>query len=132
MLRFRRAPLPEEFAGTVNHDPYFGSTPRPTPQNVVQTPRDGWLGKLGSSPQPRTLVRRRLSAEGGRALEILGHAIEYLADEYAADLADKGPLGSADPRVAAIQILKERNRAIYYSGTEVQAPFRRLKRWLGR
>ena len=132
MLRFRRAPLPEEFAGTVNHDPYFGSTPRPTPQNVVQTPRGGRLGTLGSSPQPRTLVRRRLSAEGGRALEILGHAIEYLADEYAADLADKGPLGSADPRVAAIQILKERNRAIYYSGTEVQAPFRRLKRWLGR
>ena len=132
MLRFRRAPLPEEFAGTVNHDPYFGSTPRPTPQNVVQTPRGGRLGTLGSSPQPQTLVRRRLSAEGGRALEILGHAIEYLADEYAADLADKGPLGSADPRVAAIQILKERNRAIYYSGTEVQAPFRRLKRWLGR
>ena len=122
MLKFRRAPLPEEFAGAVNHDPYFGSTMRARPQNVLGTP----------SPQPRTLVRRRLSAEGGRALEILGHAIEYLADEYAADLADKGPLGNADPRVAAIQILKERNRAIYYSGTEVQPAFRRLKRWLGR
>ena len=71
-------------------------------------------------PQPRPLVRRRLSPESGRALEILGHAIEYLADEYANDLLDKGPLGSADPRVAAIQILKGRNRAIYYSGAEVQ------------
>jgi hypothetical protein len=132
MLKFRRAPLPEEFAGSVNHDPYFGWTLPSKPQNVVEKPRGGWLATLGSSPQPRTFVRRRLSAEGGRALEILGHAIEYLADEYAADLADKGPLGSADPRVAAIQILKERNRALYYSGTEVQPAFRHMKRWLGR
>jgi hypothetical protein len=80
--------------------------------------------------QPRPFVRRRLSPEGGRALEILGHAIEYLADEYANDLADKGPLGSADPRVAAIQILKGLNRAIYYSGTEVQPALGRMKRWL--
>ncbi len=81
------------------------------------------------SAQPRPFVRRQLSPEGGRALEILGHAIEYLADEYAADLADKGPLGNADPRVEAIQILKGLNRAIYYSGTEVQPAFRRMRRW---
>jgi hypothetical protein len=71
-----------------------------------------------------------LSPESGRALEILGHAIEYLADEYAHDLASKGALGSADPRVAAIQILKGLNRAIYYSGTETQPAFRRMRRWL--
>jgi hypothetical protein len=75
-------------------------------------------------------VRRQLSPEAGRALEILGHAIEYLADEYAAGIEDKGPLGSADPRVAAIQILKALNRAVYYSGTEVEPAFRRMRRWL--
>jgi hypothetical protein len=99
----------------------------------METPRAGWLAALGSA-QPRPFVRRRLSPEGGRALEILGHAIEYLADEYANDLADKGPLGSADPRVAAIQILKGLNRTIYYSGTQVepqvQAMAGRMKRWL--
>jgi hypothetical protein len=66
----------------------------------------------------------------GGALEMLGHAIEYLADEYASDGADKGPLGNADPRIAAIQILKGLNRAIYYSSTEVQPAFGRVKRWL--
>ena len=83
-----------------------------------------------SSAAPRPFVRRLHSPESGRALEILGHAIEYLADEYAHELAHKGPLGSADPRVAAIQILKGLNRAIYYSGTEVEPAFSRVRRWL--
>jgi hypothetical protein len=117
MLKFRSAPLPEDSARSANHDPFFDWTAPPRPRT--------------SSPQPRPFVRR-LSPEGGRALEILGHAIEYLADEYANDPADKGPLGSADPRVGAIQILKGLNRAIYYSGTEVQPVFSRMKRWLGR
>ncbi len=84
-------------------------------------------GASAESPPP---VRRRLSPEGGRALEILGHAIEYLADEYAADPKDKGPLGNADPRIEAIQILKALNRAVYFSGTELEPFFRRMRRWL--
>ena len=111
MLNFRRAPSPEDSA---NHDPFFDFSGPPRPRTA----------------QPRPFVRRRLSPEGGRALEILGHAIEYLADEYANDLADKGPLGSADPRVAAIQILKGLNRTIYYAGTQVQPMTGRMKRWL--
>ena len=117
MLKFRSAPSPESFACSANDDAFFDWTAPPRPRT--------------SSSQPRPFVRRRLSPEGGRALEILGHAIEYLADEYANDLADKGPLGSADPRVAAIQILKGLNRAIYYSGTQVEPAFGRMKRWLG-
>ncbi len=123
MLKFRRAPSPENSARSANYDPYFG------PIGPVR-PRPAQLATSGSSAQPRSFVRRRLSAEGGRALEILGHAIEYLADEYANDLADKGPLGNADPRVAAIQILKGLNRVIYYSGTEVEPAFGRMKRWV--
>jgi hypothetical protein len=114
MLKFRRAPSPEESARSANHDPFFDWSGPPIPR----------------TDQPRPFVRRRLSPADGRALEILGHAIEYLADEYANDLADKGPLGSADPRVAAIQILKGLNRAIYYSGTQVRPAPGRMKRWL--
>jgi hypothetical protein len=118
MLKFRRAPSLEDSSRSANRDPFFDFSGPPRPRTA----------------QPRPFVRRRLSPEGGRALEILGHAIEYLADEYANDLADKGPLGSADPRVAAIQILKGLNRTIYYSGTQVepqvQAMAGRMKRWL--
>jgi hypothetical protein len=130
MLKFRRAPSPaEDSARSANHDPFFDWSGPPTPRTFAETPGARRLAALGSA-QPRPFVRRRLSPEGGRALEILGHAIEYLADEYANDLADKGRLGSTDPRVAAIQILKELNRAIYYSGTEVQPALGRMKRWL--
>ena len=91
----------------------------------------------GSSVEPQPFVRRRLSPEGGRALEILGHAIEYLADEYAADIMDKGTLGNADTRIEAIieavieaiQVLKALNRAVYFSGTEIQPAFQRIRRW---
>jgi hypothetical protein len=116
MLKIRRAPSPESSACSANQDPFFDWPMPPRP--------------VTSSALPGPFVRRLQSPESGRALEILGHAIEYLADEYANDLANKGPLGSADPRVAAIQILKGLNRAIYYSGTEVQPAFRRMRRWL--
>jgi hypothetical protein len=71
-----------------------------------------------------------LSPDEGRAIEILGHAIEYLADEYCADVQPKGPLGNADPRIEAIQMLKALNRSIYYSAEEVQPAFTRMKRWV--
>ena len=74
-------------------------------------------------------IRRQPTPETGRALELLGHAIEYLADEYAVDDRSKGPLGNADPRIEAIQILKKFNRQIYLSCAEVPPPFRRVRRW---
>jgi hypothetical protein len=61
----------------------------------------------GTIPQNR---RRRIDPLSGRALEILGHAIEYLADEYA---FSGGPLSADHPVVEAMQILKARNREIY-------------------
>ncbi len=116
MLKIRRAPSPENSSCSANQDPFFDWPMPPRP--------------VTSSALPRPFVRRLHSAESARALEILGHAIEYLADEYANDLAGKGPLGSADPRVAAIQTLKGLNRAVYYSGAEVQPAFKRMRRWL--
>ena len=90
-------------------------------------PRFGPI-RLASPPAP--FVHRRLSRESAQGLEILGHAIEYLADEYAVDPADKGPLGNADPRIAAIQMLKALNRGVYFSGVEVQPVWQRIRLWL--
>jgi hypothetical protein len=87
------------------------------------------VGPIRLVPPPTPFVHRRLSRESAQGIEILGHAIEYLADEYAVDPAQKGPLGNADPRVAAIQMLKALNRAIYFSGAEVQPVWQRIRQW---
>ena len=97
--------------------PRFRSTTVPAP------------GPVRLAPPPVPFVRRQLSRESAQGLEILGHAIEYLADEYAVDPADKGPLGNTDPRIAAIQTLKSLNRAIYFSGAEVQPVWQRIRQW---
>jgi hypothetical protein len=107
MARFRSPAVPESGS----------SSPRPA------------LGPIRLAPSPAPFVRRRLSRESAQGLEILGHAIEYLADEYAVDPADKGPLGNADPRIAAMQTLKSLNRAVYFSGAEVQPVWQRIRQW---
>jgi hypothetical protein len=85
--------------------------------------------RLQLAPSAPRSVLRRLSPEEGKAVEVLGHAIEYLADEYAADIGSTGALGRADPRVEAIEVLKAMNRSVYLSGTEVQPVFRRIRQW---
>jgi hypothetical protein len=55
--------------------------------------------------------RRSISERSGRALEILGHAIEYLTDEFVQEAAQ---VSATDPRVEAIQILMALNREIYF------------------
>lgn len=56
------------------------------------------------------VVRRRMSPESGRAIERLGHAIEYLTDEFVHDGCDGG---FEDPRVDAIKLLMSLNRQVY-------------------
>lgn len=50
----------------------------------------------------------------GRAIEMLGHAIEYLADEFALECRSRleMPAGKHG-RVAAIELLMARSREIY-------------------
>lgn len=55
--------------------------------------------------------RRRITPRAGRALEILGHAIEYLADEYVVAAKE---VSADDPRLEAIQLLMAINREIYF------------------
>jgi len=65
----------------------------------------------------RGVVRRRkISPQAGRALEILGHAIEYLADEF---VYAGGSFSARDPQVEAVQLLMGLNREIYFDCPEV-------------
>jgi hypothetical protein len=72
--------------------------------------------------------RRRIDPRSGRALEILGHAIEYLADEY---VHEGGSLCAHNSQVQALQLLMAANRAIYFACPEVPTLGERLRRWLG-
>lgn len=81
------------------------------PEDVVAIARTG---------QP---ARRRPSREQGRALEILGHAVEYLIDSRVWS-------GEAH-ETEAIELLKRANRQVFRS-CAVAVPLReRVGRWLG-
>ena len=68
--------------------------------------------------------RRRISSEAGHALEILGHAIEYLIDEY---VHEGGSFSADDPQVQAVLMLMELNRQIYFECPEVPGFQERLR-----
>ena len=60
--------------------------------------------------------RRRISPQAGHALEILGHAIEYLTDEF---IYARGPLSARKPQLEAVQLLMAANREIYFACPKV-------------
>jgi hypothetical protein len=59
--------------------------------------------------------RRHITPEAGHALEILGHAIEYLTDEFA---DEDGTLIAMNAQVQAVQILMALNRQVYFECPE--------------
>lgn len=66
-----------------------------------------------AAAQPATLSpgrRRRITPQAGRALEILGHAIEYLTDEF---VHEGKPLSADNRQIMAVQLLMAVNRQIY-------------------
>jgi hypothetical protein len=69
-----------------------------------------------SEPEFRTVRRRRISPQAGRALEILGHAIDYLTDEY---VLHGGTFCARDPQLQAVQLLMALNRQVYFECPEV-------------
>jgi hypothetical protein len=60
--------------------------------------------------------RRKISPESGHALEILGHAIEYLTDEF---VHAGGSFSAHDGQVEAVQLLMSINRKIYLDCPEI-------------
>lgn len=75
-----------------------------------------------------TQVRRRISPQAGMALEKLGHAIEYLTDEFTHQ--EGAPAFRRDGRIEAIQLLMSLNRQIYYECPEVPTLRGRLSAFL--
>jgi hypothetical protein len=76
--------------------------------------------------------RRKMSYEAGRGIEILGHAIQYLADEFALDCMDRSARSQAwaHPRLQAIDLLMASNREIYLSCPVAPTLAERLGYWL--
>ncbi|MGC9158524.1 MAG: hypothetical protein ACP5FH_05990 [Terracidiphilus sp.] len=68
-----------------------------------------------SASQPVVTIARarprRISAQAGHALEKLGHAIEYLTDEF---LQEGGAINSGNAQLEAVQMLMALNRQIYF------------------
>ena len=58
------------------------------------------------------MVRRRISPEAGRGLEMLAHALEYLTDEF---VRDGCRFADDQGRLQAIQLLASLNRQIYFA-----------------
>jgi hypothetical protein len=55
--------------------------------------------------------RRRITPQAGHALEILGHAIEYLTDEFVQCGSELSPKNG---QLEAVQLLMALNRQVYY------------------
>jgi hypothetical protein len=60
--------------------------------------------------------RRRITPQAGHALEILGHAIDYLTDEF---IHCHGSLSTRNPQLEAVQLLMARNREVYFECPEI-------------
>jgi hypothetical protein len=71
-------------------------------------------------------IRRRISPQAGRALEILGHAIDYLTDEY---FHESGSPFVMDGRVEALQMLMAVNRQVYFECPEAPTLRARWRTW---
>ena len=71
--------------------------------------------------------RRRIDPQTGRALEILGHAIEYLADEF---VHEGGSFSADNGQLQAVQLLMALNRQVYFECPEVPPFSKRLLSFL--
>ena len=82
-------------------------------------------------PRAARAPRRRITPEAGKALEILGHAIEYLADEFALECRTRGVAQARKHGcVHAIELLMEKNREVYFSCPVAPTVKERLHGWL--
>jgi hypothetical protein len=82
------------------------------------------VASAGCVPSNR---RRRITPAAGHALEILGHAIEYLTDEF---VHQGGDMRAGNSQLEAVQLLMARNREIYYACPEVVTVTDRLRAML--
>jgi hypothetical protein len=84
---------------------------------------------IGSAATATSSNRRRISPEAGRALEILGHAIEYMTDEY---VHQGNSLNAGDAQVKAVQLMMALNRQIYFDCPVIPSIADRFRAFLAR
>jgi hypothetical protein len=77
-----------------------------------------------STARVRTAPPRRITPQAGHALEILGHAIEYLTDEFVHDGVD---MSAHNARLEAVQLLMSLNRQVYFACPQVPTFGQRLR-----
>jgi hypothetical protein len=71
---------------------------------------------------------RRITPQAGRALEKLGHAIEYLADEF---VHMDGSFRAPNAHVEAVQLLMALDRQVYFECPEIPSLKDRFRSLLG-
>jgi hypothetical protein len=81
------------------------------------------VGLSDSVPAPdlsvdtvRACRKRQISPQAGHALEVLGHAIEYLTDEF---VHEGGSFSAHNAQLEAVQLLMACNRAVYFACPEI-------------
>ena len=87
---------------------------------VFATRRTAAMGKS----EPKRMKRRSIDPRSGHALVILGHAIEYLTDEF---IHEGGFFDANRGQIDAIQLLMALNRQIYMACPEAPT----FTQWLG-
>jgi len=68
--------------------------------------------------------RRRITPQAGHALEILGHAIEYLTDEF---IHSGAQISHSNGELEAVQLLMALNRQVYFECPQVTTIAERLR-----
>jgi hypothetical protein len=71
--------------------------------------------------------RRSINPQAGHALEILGHAIEYLTDEF---IHEGGSFSADNGQLQAVQLLMALNRQVYFECPEVPSLKKRILAFL--
>jgi hypothetical protein len=72
--------------------------------------------------------RRRITPQAGHSMEKLGHAIEYLTDEFA---HRGGSCSAPNAHVEAVELLMVLNRQVYFECPEIPSLKQRFRSLLG-
>lgn len=77
-------------------------------------------------PASKRIIRRRPTQTQGKALEKLGHAVEYLVDSRMALIHEPSTRADAE----ALDILMRLSRSVFADCEEIVPIGRRLKEWV--
>ena len=75
-----------------------------------------FMAPVITASEIRAPRRRHINPQAGHALELLGHAIEYLTDEL---VHEASSISAHDPQLEAVQLLMACNRKIYFACPEI-------------